>query len=279
MPAPKLSKPAANGAKPPRKAAKAPPKGKATKAPGETKRASPKPKERPSGLKNRTDSGTPVDMETMEWSEGCKLSDKEKRWVFWYTYPGDIGFKNGHNAALLAGYAKTAAACMGSRHKARPDIQKEVTRILKALRDTKLAEEYDRIIDRKISRANFNVKDFYKKVMRTDPDTKKAYETEVLKDIDELSIEQQELIDGVDFRSQRGIRVYTFPNRDKAMDDVIKLYRESIGKSDIDGYDVEAVADIVKEKLSVKMTVRRRNEELAAQSGILDAPDGLPEEE
>jgi hypothetical protein len=50
-------------------------------------------------------------------------------------------------------------------------------------------------------------------------------------------------------------------------------------KSDVDGYDVEAVADIVKEKLSVRMTVRRKNEELAAQSGILDAPAGLPEEE
>ena len=32
------------------------------------------------------------------------------------------------------------------------------------------------------------------------------------------------------------------------MDDVIKLYKDSIGKGDVDDYDVEAVAEIVKEK-------------------------------
>jgi phage terminase small subunit len=279
MPAPKTSKGPAKGAKPAKKAAKVPAKGKTSAGTRDTKKTTPKAKERPAGLKNQLASGAAVDIDTIEWSEGCKLSDKEKRWVFWYTFPGDIGYKNGHNAALLAGYAKTAASCIGSRHKARPEIQKEVNRILKTLRETKLADEYDKIIDRKISRANFNMKDFYKRVERYDTETKKTYKVEVLKDIDELDPELQELIDGVDYRSQRGIRVYNLPNRDKSMDDIIRLYRESIGKADGDEYDVEAVADIVKDRLSLKMTVRRKNDELAAQAGILDAPAGLPEEE
>ena len=279
MPVPKSSKGPAKGAKPAKKAAKAPPKGKPSAGTRETKKTTRKTKERPAGLKNQLASGAAVDIDTIEWSEGCNLSDKEKRWVFWYTFPGDTGYKNGHNAALLAGYAKTAASCIGSRHKARPEIQKEVNRILKTLRETKLADEYDKIIDRKISRANFNIKDFYKRVMRIDADTKMPYEVEVLKDIDELDPELQELIDGVDYKSQRGIRVYNLPNRDKSMDDIVRLYRESIGKTDSDEYDVEAVADIVKDRLSLKMTVRRKNDELAAQAGILDAPAGLPEEE
>jgi hypothetical protein len=282
MPESKSTKGPAKGAKPAGKAgkaAKAPAKGKTAAGTGKAKKDAPKRKERPAGLKNQLASGAAVDIDTIDWTEGCKLSDKEKRWVFWYTFPGDEGYKNGHNAALLAGYAKTAASCIGSRHKARPEIQKEVNRILKTLRETKLADEYDKIIDRKISRANFNIKDFYKKATRIDPDTKKSYEVEVLKDIDELAPELQELIDGVDYKSQRGIRVYNLPNRDKSMDDIIRLYRESIGKTDTDEYDVEAVADIVKDRLSLKMTVRRKNDELAAQAGILDAPAGLPEEE
>jgi hypothetical protein len=279
MPAPKSSKGPAKGAKPAQKAAKAPPKGKTTTVTQETKKSTPNSKERPAGLKNQLASGAAVDIDTIEWSEGCKLSDKEKRWVFWFSFPGDVGYKNGRNAALLAGYAKTAASCIGSRHKARPEIQKEVSRILKTLRETKLADEYDKIIDRKISRVNFNIKDFYKREARIDPDTKIPYEVEVLKDIDELDTKLQDLIDGVDYKSQRGIRVYNLPNRDKAMDDIIRLYRESIGKTESDEYDVEAVADIVKDRLSLKMTVRRKNAELAAQAGILDAPAGLPEEE
>lgn len=279
MPAPKSNKGPAKGAKPTKKTAKTPAKGKVAADTRNTKKSALKGKERPAGLKNQLASGAAVDIDTIEWSEGCKLSDKEKRWVFWYTFPGDIGYKNGRNAALLAGYAKTAASCIGSRHKARLEIQKEVNRILKTLRETKLADEYDKIIDRKISRANFNIKDFYKRVMRIDDATKMPYEVEVLKDIDELDPELQELIDGVDFKSQRGIRIYNLPNRDKSMDDIIRLYRESIGKVESDEYDVEAVADIVKDRLSLKMTVRRKNAELTAQAGILDAPAGLPEEE
>lgn len=233
----------------------------------------------PEGEKNRLDSGTPVDVDTMEWTDGCKLTLKQKKWVFWYTCPDNEGFQNALASAILAGYAKGSASVTAHNLKNRPDILREVSAIMKKLRVKRLADEYERIIDKKISRANFNIKDFYKTITKIDKDTKQEYEVEILKNLEELAPELQELIDGVDYRSNKGIRVYTLPNRDKAMDDVIKLYKDSIGKGDVDDYDVEAVAEIVKEKISVTMTVRRKNEKLTEDAGIFDIPKGLPEEE
>jgi Phage terminase, small subunit len=228
---------------------------------------------------NLLPSGDVIDLDSIDWGD-AKLTPMRKRFIVWFTFPGSSSYMRPTESAVKAGYSKNQAnkAAYSLRHD--PEVAKVIRRVVENTVKTDLEEEYHRIFRMKQYRVHYDIKDYFKKVMVTDPDTKQQYQKEVLKDLDELTDEERQAVDSVDYRSQRGLKVYIMANREKAMDDLVSMYQKTFGDKGEEGFDVETTAEIIKDKLSVKTTVRKKKDMTAeAAAGFLEAPRVLPEEE
>jgi hypothetical protein len=91
---------------------------------------------------------------------------------------------------------------------------------------------------------------------------------------------QLKAIDGVDYRSQKGIRIYVMGDRYKAMQALIDMYNKTYGEKEKDGFDVTLTAEIIKERLSARIEIRNKNAEASKNAeGYFVAPDSLPRED
>jgi phage terminase small subunit len=228
---------------------------------------------------NALPDGEVLDLDSIDWGD-AKLTAMRKRFIFWYTYPGSSSYMRSSESAVKAGYSKGQSRQMGYKLRHDPEVAKVIRRVVENTVKADLEEEYHRILELKRRRVHYDIKDYFKKVTVTDPDTKQQYQKEVLKDLDELSDEQRQAIDSVDYRSQRGLKVYIMANREKSMDDLVSMFQKTFGDKGDDGFDVETTAEIIKDKLSVKTTVRKKKDLTAeAAADFLEASRSLPEEE
>lgn len=228
---------------------------------------------------NALPDGEVLDLESIDWGD-AKLTVLRKRFIFWYTFPGSSSYMRSSESAVKAGYSKGQSRQMGYKLRHDPEVAKVIRRVVEGTVKADLEEEYHRILELKRRRTHYDIADYFKKVTVTDPDTKQQYQKETLKDLDELTNEQRQAIDSVDYRSQRGLKVYVMANREKSMDDLVSMYQKTFGDKGEEGFDVETTAEIIKDKLSVKTTVRKKKDMTAdAAAGFLEAPKSLPEEE
>jgi len=228
---------------------------------------------------NALPGGEVLDLDSIDWGD-AKLTVMRKRFIFWYTYPGSSSYMRSSESAVKAGYSKGQSRQMGYKLRHDPEVAKVIRRVVDNTIKGDLEEEYHRILEMKRRRVHYDIKDYFKKVTLIDPETKQQYQKEVLKDLDELSDEQRQAIDSVDYRAQRGMKVYIMANREKSMDDLVNMYHKAFGEKGEDGFDIETTAEIIKDKLSVKTTVRKKKDQTAeAAAGFLDASRSLPEEE
>lgn len=207
-----------------------------------------------------------IDLDSFDWGEDCKLTEKQKLFVIWFTYPGKT-YHNAMQAALKAGYTKNTANVESARMRRIPQI----AALIKKFDDVYVRESVDdffhNALQTKIARASFDIKDFYERRTYTDKDGNE-HEYIGIKDPSELTPEQRKCIDGIRINNN-GSPSYEFADRTHETEFLMKLKKEidGAGKDD-DSFQVETTAEIIKGNLQVKTKVIKANAEITELSDL-----------
>jgi phage terminase small subunit len=194
-----------------------------------------------------------------------KITEKETRFVFFYTFPGTDAFQCMAKAAACAGYKDTHSTGYKLCHK--PNVAAAIKYVMDAKVKIDLEEEFHKILELKKRRVHYDIGEYVKKVEKTitvgkgEDAVAIPVEVEDLKDLEELTPEQRSVIDGIDYKGMQAVKVYEFADRDKAMADIMNLYNKAHGVADENAYDVELTAEIIKGNLSVKVAARKKKED------------------
>lgn len=209
---------------------------------------------------------------------GIKLTEKEKLFVYWYTYPESDAFQCQAKAALKAGYKQ--AVTTGYKIRNKDHIRKAIKYVLDTKLKKDLDEEFYKIIELKKIRTHFDIGDYVerkeKEIYTKDGDSY-TVETEEFKDLKDLTPTQRMAIDSIDYKGVQGIKTYTFANRDKAMDDILRIY-EKLSNQNKDEDSAELTAEIIKEGLQVKVTARKAKSKIDESIAYIEEPENKIEE-
>ena len=212
------------------------------------------------------DDGSVIDLDSFDYGE-AKLTQKEKLFIFWYTYPESNSYHDSAKSARKAGYALKNSRMSGYQLRHNPKIAALIAQFDKDVIKTNLEDAYHKILQRKIIRASFSGLDFYTVEDHT-TDEGKTYTNVSIKKPEELTEEQKLCIDGVEYVGQRSIPNYKLPNRSAEENKLIELYEKANGADNADGYEVETTAEIIKGNLQVKTKVMKANKDIAELSEL-----------
>lgn len=205
----------------------------------------------------------------LKWTQS--LTDAQRLFVFYYSNQNSLK-KNASEAVRLAGYSKKTAKVQAAKFLQSPEILAEIknitSQLLKNLTKTNLESAVKAIIERKIKRLNMKPEDFYNIENKTTPE---GYEhvSVTIKTPDELTDEQKELIEDVEYVGQRSIPRYKLPSKTQTENELLKIHKEmqSVEENGND-FDIETTAEIIGEKLQVKTKILKQNRETAEMSEL-----------
>jgi len=218
-----------------------------------------------------------VDFSCFDWGDE-KITDRQKLFVFWFSLPFQEAYHCGVKAARKAGYTAKSALVNAYKIRRDPKISKLIKQFEETIGKVNIVDTAQRWLQEKITRGDYDVKDYYETVEYKTATGKTQRELR-LKDIDALTPEQRLCIDGIDVKGMQGTMVYSLPDREKIRDSLINFMQKAQG-GDNDEYDVEAVAEIIKANIQVKSKVINRNREIMSRAvGFVDAPRKIIEEE
>lgn len=221
--------------------------------------------------------GTLIDLNSYEWGD-IKLLKKQKLFIIWYTLPGQEGFLNPLKASLKAGYSQQTA------YHAKWQLlgDERIAELVKKFTDNFLKASYkeasQKMLDMKIKRASFDINKFYQTKTFENPETGQTVDRITIIPVDEISEENKCLIDNVEVNNQ-GIATYKLPNREKEINEIIKINQEMNQEKNLGEYDVETTVDIIRENLAtVKTTVRLNNQRIKESAGdFIEKGENLPD--
>jgi hypothetical protein len=222
--------------------------------------------------------GSMIDLDSYDWGKD-KLTDKQKLFVVWFCMPQTEYYHQAMKAARKAGYTPKTAGYLACKLRQDPRIEKLIRQFEDAIGKRNLIDAAERFLQEKIIRADFDVKDFYKitEYKNKIGEIKKQL---VLKDIEELTPEQRLCVDGIDVKGQKGIMIYTLPDREKIRDSLIAHAKKENTESGDEEFDIETVAELIKGNIQVKTKVIKRNQSIIDKAdGFMDAPKKIIEEE
>ena len=110
-----------------------------------------------------------IDLNSFDWGEDCKLNDRQKYFVIWFTYPGRT-YHNAMQSAIKAGYTKKTANVLSPAIRRNPEISALIKKFDDMYVRESLDDFYHRAITDKIARATFDVNDFHEVKKYTDKD-------------------------------------------------------------------------------------------------------------
>lgn len=219
--------------------------------------------------KNQEDTfdGIMVDVSGIDKS----LTERAKRFVFWFSFPGSDCFQNKTRSAIKAGYARKNAVSSGYKLCQNPKVKQEIERLSKELLSEKIEALYNRHIDALEQRVFFDPAEFVD-----------AHE---FKRINDIAPEKRIVIDQVEIKDIKGEKVmaYTFGNRRAAMAEIRQLH-EKMNPIGEENYDVEETMRIIHsmEKNEVYIETRKRNDGIIKQAiaagGFVQQPANIVEE-
>ncbi|WP_461246351.1 terminase small subunit [Treponema sp. R6D11] len=211
------------------------------------------------------------------------LTAKEARYVYWYTNPESDTFQNRPKSAVKAGYPPDNARIIAFQLHGKKPVAEAIRRLMEPLKiDVK--EEFEHIVRSRIARIHFNVADYYKKVTIKEKNIATGEledrEIEVLKDLSELTPEQLLAVDGVDYKGMTGRKVYQFADREKSMSEMMTVYNKLYGGPANDNNDDgEATMEIIRERLTVKISAREGKNKVGRIAGLIgDGGNSLVQE-
>lgn len=221
--------------------------------------------------------GTLIDLDSYDWPEGERLSKKEKLYIVWYTFPGSEAYLDPTKAAMKAGYNINSAYRAKWNLERNPKIKALVEKITDSCIKTSIKEAAQKLIQEKIRRATYSIDDFYQEKEIFNDDNEPRVIT-AMKPIDELTPEQKKLVENVEF-TNTGIPSYKLPNKEKEINEILKLNAEMNQEKSTGDYDVETTVDVIKENLAtVKTTIHLRNQQIKNNAaGYIDESETLPD--
>jgi phage terminase small subunit len=222
--------------------------------------------------------GSMIDLDSYDWGKD-KLTDKQKLFVVWFCMPQTEYYHQAMKAARKAGYTPKTAGYLACNLRRDPRIEKLIKQFEDAIGKRNLIDAAERFLQEKIIRADFDVKDFYKTIEYTNKigEIKKQL---ILKDMEELTPEQRLCIDGIDVKGQKGIMIYTLPDREKIRDSLIAHAKKENVENGDEEFDTETIAEIIKGNIQIRIKEINRNKEIMNKAaGFVDIPKNVIEEE
>lgn len=246
----------------------------------ETPAEKPKRKNIRNGTKKKADTASEkeIDLDSFDWGEDCKLTEKQKLFVIWFTYPDKKTYHNAMQAALKAGYTKNTATVESARMRRIPQIATLIKKFDDVYTRESVDDFFHNALQTKITRASFDIKDFYERRTYTDKDGNE-HEYIGIKDPSKLTPEQRKCIDGIRINNN-GSPSYEFADRTHETEFLMKLKREiDSGGDNSNGFETELTIEQIKDKVTAKLKViQKKDEEEQLAGKYIDEPDNLIEE-
>jgi hypothetical protein len=221
--------------------------------------------------KNR-DSFSPVDF------CGVKLTAKRRDFIIKYITPGLPTFHNALRAALEAGYREATARTDIYELLQSPDIQKIIKKN-ESLARAAIHDAAMRALELKQHRAFFDPLDYFeeKEIALTNKEGEEYTKSIMgLKPLQDMTPEQRMCIDGIDIKGQANVPVYLMADREKELNDIIKIDNE-LSKAIADTGE-EETREIIMERITIRET-RRAQRPADIEYEIVDRPEPTIEED
>jgi hypothetical protein len=215
----------------------------------------------------------PPEFAAYDWGDS-KLTEKQRLFVFYFTWPGQGGFHCAYRAAQNAGYVAKTANASSYKMLRNPEIKKLIQKFESEAKAS-VHDAAQRFIQEKITRADYSVKDFFEV---DDQTTKSGNIRRVFmpKLPEELTDEQLLCIDNIE-PTQGGNRI-VFADRQKERDSSIALDRVWNGEGQNAGQDVEEIREVIIERVIMRQEKRSKMAK-EADYEILNTPIGEGAEE
>jgi hypothetical protein len=221
----------------------------------------------------KTTQALPANFSAYDW--GTDLSERQRLFVFYFTWPGQEGFHCASRAARRAGYTDKTANVYSCKMLRNPKIQTLIQKY-ESQAKASVHNAAQRFIQEKITRADYNVRDFFDVREGVSEKTGKDWRVFLPKTPSELTEEQLLCVDNV--VTGQGATNIVFADRQKERDSVIALDRIWNGATNEGGYDVEETKEIIIERVTIRQERRARMAQ-AADFDIIDKPAADTEEE
>jgi phage terminase small subunit len=209
---------------------------------------------------------------------GVKLTALRRAFIIYYVTPGQLCFHNALQSALKAGYRKATAKSDVYGLLREPNIQK-IIRANENLIHQKVHESAMRAMELKQRRAFFDPLDFFeeKEITLTNKEGEEYTKSIMgLKPLEDMTTEQRMCIDGIDIKGQANVPVYLMADREKELNDIIKIDNE-LAKG-LGSTDEEETREIIMERITIRETKRARRP-ADIEYDIVEMPDPNAEEE
>ena len=217
-----------------------------------------------------------IDLNSYDWGADCKLTDKQKFFIVWFTYPGRT-YHNAMRAAVKAGYTQKTAHIAGCAMRRNPDIAPFIKKFDDVYVKESLEDFYHKAIQDKIARATFDVNDFHEVKKYTDKDGNER-EYLSIKDPADLTPEQRKCVDGIRINTN-GTPSYEFADRTHETEALMKLRDIANGEKKNPESEMELTIEQIKDKVTAKVKViQKKDEEEELAGKYIDEPDNLLEE-
>ena len=209
---------------------------------------------------------------------GVKLTAMRRDFIVHYVTPGQPAFHNAMQAALKAGYKETVAKSDIYTLLQDPNIQKIIKKN-ESMAHNAIHDAAMRALDIKQRRAFFDPADYFqeKKITITNKDGEEYTKSTMgLKPLEEMTPEQRMCIDGIDIKGQASIPVYLMADRERELNDIIKIDNE-LSKAIADTGD-EETREIIMERITIRETKRARRP-ADIEYEIVDRPEPAAEDD
>jgi hypothetical protein len=202
-----------------------------------------------------------------DWGDE-KLTEKQRQFIFYFTWPGQDCFHCAMRAAKKAGYGQAVANSLVYKMLRDPKIQKLIQRF-EGQAKASVHDAAQRFIQEKIIRADYNVKDFFDVKNQINTKTGNTRRVFMPKPPEELTDEQLLCIDNIE-PTQGGNRI-VFADRQKERDSIIALDATWNGGNKGNEYDVEETKEIIMERITIRQE-RRMKQVAEVDKDIVMAP-------
>jgi hypothetical protein len=211
-----------------------------------------------------------------DWGDE-KLTDKQRQFIFYFTWPGQDGFHCAMRAAKKAGYGQAVANSLVYKMLRDPKIQKLIQKF-EGQAKASVHDAAQRFLQEKIIRADYKVKDFFDVEDQISVKTGNMRRVFIPKPPETLTDEQLLCIDNIE-PVQGGNRI-VFADRQKERDSIIALDATWNGGNKGNEYDVEETKEIVIERITVRQERRMRQArevdfDIIGNSGDISGEDEL----
>ena len=189
-----------------------------------------------------------------------ELTDREKRFVFWFSFPGSDAFQNKKRAAIAAGYASKNASITGYKLCKKQQVVKEIERISKNNNSETIDSLYQKYINTLETRAFFDPAD--------------CISGAAFKKIEDIAQDKRVCLEQPVINRDGEIVGYTFGSRRAAMAEIKELYEKVHPGGNDDNDNTEETMEIIMERLTLKKTIRQAKDEVSATANHFKPPKG-----